>query len=68
MFAGIDQRPTRFDRRLHDRGEIGVLSAKLHLALADAAHVEQIIDQMNHLLQLTLDDAARVFVNDGLRR
>jgi hypothetical protein len=50
--ALLDQRPARLDRVLQHRQQVDALGAKLDLALRDAADVEQVVDEVDHLLEL----------------
>ena len=53
------QRTDGFHGVVDDRRQFDALLAKLHLAAADAAHVEQVIDQPHHLADLPLQHVHR---------
>ncbi len=61
--AGVDQRAAGLDRGADGVGHVDLLAPQFDLALADAADVEQVVDQVHHLPQLALDDLARVVVH-----
>ncbi len=58
--GGIDERLTDLERMLQDRLEIDRRALQLDLAAADAAHFEQIVDEVHHLLELTSHHHARL--------
>jgi hypothetical protein len=59
------RRPAGLDRVLQHREQVDPLRPELDLALGDAADVEQVVDQVDHLLELALDDVAGAL--EGLR-
>ncbi len=61
----LDQRPAGLDRVLQHRQHVDPVRPELDLALGDAADVEQVVDQMDHLTELAFDDVASAV--DGLR-
>ena len=59
VMAGFDPRPAGFDRALDHRPQRDPLFLQPDLAAADARDVQQVVDQPDHVHQLTLDDGAR---------
>jgi hypothetical protein len=55
----IDHGHGRLDRLADDRLQLHALPLELHLALRDARHVEQVVDEARELRDLAVDDLAR---------
>ena len=58
--AGLGERPERFDRGLHDLGDVPPASnADPHLAAHDARGIEEVLDQLRLCLGVALDRVER---------
>ena len=56
---GVDGGPAGFDRGLQDGGDVHGSNAQRELVAADAAHVEQVVDEPHHQQHLAVDQVAR---------
>ena len=59
MTQALTVRAGGFDGMVHDRDQLRSLFAKLDLALADAAHVEKVVDLPDHVPHLSVQDFGR---------
>jgi hypothetical protein len=63
--ARLDERAARLHRRPDRRGQLHPLLPDLQLSPADAAHVQQVVDQPHHHLHLPLHRLARLVLHFG---
>ena len=61
VIQALTDRPSGFDGVMHDRRQFDRLPAKFDLAQADAAHVQQVVDETHHLPDLTLHHLGHAF-------
>src|SRR3954470_19552148 len=62
MATPFDERPARLDRARNRRFKIYDLVLELDLPLADSTHVEEIIEEARHLMDLTLQHRVQRFM------